>query len=72
MVMMLGWFSAEEAFGFMDKALLAGPVSHFRRGQDFEGDPAVQAAIASLVDDTHAAFAQFGDDFVVAQGPADH
>ena len=42
------------------------------RRQELEGDGTLQLRVFSLVDDTHAAFAEFGGDLVVGDGLADH
>jgi hypothetical protein len=46
-----------------DEALVAGKV----RRQDFESDDALQGQLPGLVDSTHAAAPQFGDDFVAGK-----
>jgi len=40
-------------------------------GDEFEGYVAVEDFVASAVDDAHAAFAEFGEDFVVVESLAD-
>ena len=39
---------------------------------DFDGDGAIEAGVARLVDFPHAAFAELGDDLVRTQALADH
>jgi hypothetical protein len=41
-------------------------------GQKFDGDEAVQARVLGLIDDAHAATAEFLEDAVVRDGLADH
>ncbi len=42
------------------------------RAKEFQGDRALQLRVFGLVNDTHAAPADFGEDLVVADGFADH
>ena len=47
-------------------------VSQQVRREEFQGDGAVELGVLGLVDDTHAALAELGGDFVVRNGLADH
>jgi len=41
-------------------------------GEEFQGHEAIQARVLRFVNDTHASTAEFFDDAVVRDGPADH
>ena len=58
--------------GLLDEALPPAGVGHPVRGQEFQGDEAAETGVASLVDDTHPAFAELLDDLVVRHEPTDH
>ena len=42
------------------------------RRQDFQRDLPSELRVACAVDDTHSAFAQFGEDFIGAESLTDH
>ena len=50
------------SFGFLDEAGAAFGVGELTAGEELDGDGAVKARVAGLVDDAHAAFADFGED----------
>ena len=58
--------------GFLDKAPLAVAVSDFLCRQHLESNQAVKAPVQGLIDNTHAAFADLLEDFVVRDGAPDH
>ena len=53
--------------GFLREAALALRIGDPIGGQNFNGDVAIEAGVAGLVDRTHAAFAELLDDLKVRQ-----
>ena len=72
MVTMLGWFKALAALGLLHEALLAAGIGDFVGRQNLDCHAAIQMGVVSLVDDTHAAFAELFDNSIMRQRAADH
>jgi hypothetical protein len=62
-------FQGGSGLGFLDEAALPLGVGDELRGQDLEGDLAVQIDIHRAVDDPHASTADLREDLVVGTRP---
>ena len=67
MVQMLGWSRAEAAWASCRNRCLAVVVGGEVRGQELDGDGALQAGVLGLVDDGHAACAELAGDLIRAE-----
>jgi hypothetical protein len=59
------------SFGFALKAAQRLRIFRYLHGQEFEGNKPAELDILGLVDDTHAATAEFSNDAVMGNGLAD-
>jgi len=53
------------SFGFVNEPLLARLVCQLLGTQDFDANETIEPQIAGLIDNTHSAFAELGDDLVM-------
>src|SRR5262249_51751211 len=60
----VGMIEAGDGFGFALKALFANGISGELRGENLDGDAAVQPRIFGAIHFAHAASAERGDDFI--------
>ena len=68
----VGMIQGGRRFCFLEEPRAFCLLLKHMRGEKLQGDKPVQLHILALVDDTHAALAQFLDDFVVPYRCADH
>ena len=64
---MLGWSSADAAWGFLQEPLLGGVVAGQVRREELDGDLPLEARVLGRVDNPHPAVAEFGEDGVRAE-----
>ena len=69
---MLGWFNAEAARDFTAEPFEGLRVARDVLGEKFQRDETAELGVFGLVDDSHAAAAEFFEDAVVGDGLADH
>ncbi len=63
----VGVLQSGNGLGLALEALLEGGVGREVRGQDLDGDAAVEAGVAATIDLSHAASTERGEDFIRAK-----